>query len=118
MSVFALSSDAQERDLLDFWNDDADVFILGRPNYLGCGNKSAICALKFGVSLIIWGLIFLVCHDPSHFLSIKSFPNWTNDYFMSAPPPPPGSDDKEIKVSEWSRTVLYQKSQWKRLHTK
>ena len=28
---------------------------------------------KFGVGEIIWGLIFLVCHCPSHFLSIKFF---------------------------------------------
>ena len=31
--------------------------------------KSATCALKFGAGLIIWGLIFLVCHGPRHFLS-------------------------------------------------
>ena len=35
------------------------------------GTKSAICGLKYGVGEIIWGLIFLVCHCPSHFLSIK-----------------------------------------------
>ena len=27
----------------------------------------------------IWGLIFPVCHCPSHFLSIHFF-NWTADY--------------------------------------
>ena len=30
-------------------------------------------------SEIIWGLIFVVCHCPRHFLSIKAFSNWTAD---------------------------------------
>ena len=47
------------------------------------GTKSATCALKFGADFIIWGLIFLVCYGPRHFLSIKFFRNWTADYFMS-----------------------------------
>ena len=32
------------------------------------GSKCAICGLKSGEDIIIWGLIFLVCHHPSHFL--------------------------------------------------
>ena len=35
--------------------------------------KSPVCGLTFGVGEIIWGLIFLVCHCPSHFLSIKVY---------------------------------------------
>ena len=31
------------------------------------------CDLKFGVGKTIWGLIFLVCYCPKHFLSIKVF---------------------------------------------
>ena len=30
-----------------------------------------LCGLKFGVGEIIWDLMFLVCHCPSHFPSIK-----------------------------------------------
>ena len=37
------------------------------------GLKCATCGLKFGEGKIIWGLVFLVCHCPSHFLSIKVF---------------------------------------------
>ena len=37
------------------------------------GTKSATCVLKFGEGLIIWGVIFLLCHGPNHFLSINFF---------------------------------------------
>ena len=37
------------------------------------GPRCAICGLKFWEGKIIWGLIFLVCHYPSHFLGIKLF---------------------------------------------
>ena len=44
-------------------------------------HKCVICGLKFGVGEIIWGLIFLVWHCPSHFLSIKfCFRSWAADY--------------------------------------
>ena len=43
--------------------------------------KCATCSLKFEVGEIIWGLIFLVCHCPSHFLSIKFFfLNWKAEF--------------------------------------
>ena len=35
--------------------------------------RCAICGMKFGVGEIILGLIFLVCHCPSHFPGIKLF---------------------------------------------
>ena len=35
------------------------------------GPKCGVFGLKFGEGKIIWGLIFLVCHCGSHFLSIK-----------------------------------------------
>ena len=44
------------------------------------GAKSATYTLRFGAGLISWGLVFLVCHSPRHFLSI--FQNCTADYFM------------------------------------
>ena len=50
----------------------ANVLIWGRRNFLGLKFRDpscAICSLKFAVDKIIWGLIFLVCHCPSHFLS-------------------------------------------------
>ena len=37
------------------------------------GSKSAVCGLKFRVDEIILGLIFLVCHCPNHFLSMKVY---------------------------------------------
>ena len=63
--------------------------IWGWRNYLGSkisglGPKCTICCLKFGVGKVIWGLIFLVCHCPNHFLGIKFFfRNWTADYLGS-----------------------------------
>ena len=38
---------------------------------------------KFRSGEIIWGLIFLLCHCPSHFLSIYFILNWTTDYLES-----------------------------------
>ena len=45
-------------ELLDFWNGGSNVLIWG---------------LQFGVGKIIWDLISLVCHYPSHFPRIKLF---------------------------------------------
>ena len=44
------------------------------------GPKCAICGLKYGECKIIWGQTFLEFYCPSHFLSIKFFPNWAADY--------------------------------------
>ena len=53
------------------------VFNLGQAIFLGSEMLRClmcyISGLKFGVGEIIWSLIFLVCHCPSHFLSIKFF---------------------------------------------
>ena len=35
--------------------------------------RTGVLMFSFGVGEIIWGLIFLVCHCPSHFLSIKVY---------------------------------------------
>ena len=47
------------------------------------GPKCAICGLKFWQSEIIWGLIFLECRCPSHFLVSSFFRNWAADYLGS-----------------------------------
>ena len=67
---------------LDFWNGGANVLISQRLIW-GLkfrGPKGAICSLESEVGKIIWGLIFLVCHCPNYFLSVKFFRNWTADY--------------------------------------
>ena len=51
------------------------LFAVGK-NYLAyeiSRSECTIYGLKFGVGEIIWGLIFLVYHCPSHFLNISSF---------------------------------------------
>ena len=71
MSVFALSSDNQG-DSLTF-GVVVLICLLGEGEIIWSlklrGTKSATCALKFGAGLISWGLVFLACHGPRHFLS-------------------------------------------------
>ena len=64
---------------LDLQNRGADVLIWSLQHWVSeviwglkfQGPKCAIRGLKFGEGDIIWDLIFLVCHCPSHFLGIK-----------------------------------------------
>ena len=76
MSVFALSSDDPRGDSLTF-GMVVLICLLGEGEIIWGlkfrGTKSATCALKFGAGLISWGLIFLVCHGPRHFLGFFVF---------------------------------------------
>ena len=74
MSVLVLFSDPQG-DSLTF-GMLVLISLLGEGEIIwrlkSRGTKSATCALKFEAGLIGWGLIFLVCHGPRHFLSFIS----------------------------------------------
>ena len=60
----------------------------GRTSSLLKGGANVlIWGLQFRVGKIIWGLVYLVCNCPSHFLSIKVFSeldNWLSGLFEKA----------------------------------
>ena len=61
-------------ELLDFWNGGANVLIgvcnLGKAKLFGSktsGSEKCRMWSEIWSNKIIWGLIFLACHCPSHF---------------------------------------------------
>ena len=82
MSVFALSSDNQG-DSLTF-GVVVLICLLEKGGIMWVNlevPKKCYLYSEIWGRLISWGLVFLVCHSPRHFLSI--FWNCTADYFMS-----------------------------------
>ena len=100
---------------LDFWNGGADMLTWGRRNYLRSEisryQKCCMCS-EIWAGLISWGLIFLVCHGPRHFLSF----NFRTAQLIISCVNHLGSDDEEIKVlGKTHKSIFSRKASFGRL---